>query len=218
MKTRFFTLTLLLTAIALNFSSCTFLNKRGSISTDDNIICASYENSERSQLEVDLIHNMTDNFQKMAGPDEAKAVLFDLETLKKFVYHLEIAANQNNISSHDLGIRIYYGRYPKKEMWSPPYFDRDLSGFLNDPITETYPLKQTVIMVPTRKIGSIHQDFDPYNAATYGGLTQQYNRSNSADSKSSILMFALSGSNASSTAGAQNHGRLYPPYSGGTFF
>lgn len=218
MKTRFFTSMLLLTITSFNISSCAFLNKKGSIATDDNTICANYEKSDRSQLEVDLIHNMTDNYQNMAGPNAAKAVLFDLETLKTFIYHLETASKQNNISSQDLGIRIYYGRYPKKDMWSSPYFDRDLSGFLNDPMTEDYQLKQTVIMVPTRKINSVHEDFDPYNPATYGGLTPQYNRSNSTDSNSSILMFALSGSGTNASAGAQNHGRLYPPYSGGTFF
>ena len=52
--------------------------------------------------------------------EDAKSISFDLETLKKFIYHIEAITKQNddNITSERLGVRIYYAAYPEIENWN----------------------------------------------------------------------------------------------------
>ena len=88
MKTKFLTLILFLGITTLIVSSCSFLRGTGSVSTDNKSICSNYSNSTKSQLEVGLVHEMTGNYQHTSNANDAKAIWFDLETIKKFIYHI----------------------------------------------------------------------------------------------------------------------------------
>jgi len=213
MKTKYLSIFLVVGIAILTLNGCAFLRGTGSTTTDSGALCLDYKNSEESKLEVALIHKMTELYQNNSEDADAKAVWFDLETLKKFTYHLEMAAKKNNVASQDLGVRIYYGRYPNRGTWnntSTGY--RDLSDFPSNPKTNQYEMLHTVVMVPTIKKDSVNHDFDPLNINTYtNGLTPAYNPSFPGEYKPRMQMLVLSPT--STTRGAQNHGELYPPYS-----
>lgn len=215
MKTRFLTI-LFASIISLITSSCSFLKGTGSTSTDNGSLCLNYKNSEKSQLEVGLVHEMTKLYQKNTGlnADSVMAIRFDIPTLKKFIYHIEMEGKKQNRSSQDLGIRIYYARYPKKATWKPGApFENDLSDLLGNPITEQYEFKHTLVMIPTIKNGSIHQDYNPFETITYSsGLTKAtYGPLDNEGNSNKRLIFALVPKGDDNLR--QNHGELHPPYS-----
>ena len=210
MKTKFLTLLVFIGVATLMVSSCAFLRGTGSVTTDSDNLCSNYSNTQKSELKVDIIHKMTDLYQNNTSIKDAHAIRLDLTTLKAFLYHIEIEAKKNNVPSQDLGVRIYFGRYPDKTTWNTDY-NRDLSIFLNNPITEQYEGKQTVLMIPTKKNGSNHDDFDPFNYNTYNGFPQSYTNPLSSEYDGAQLMFVLP-ITPTSTGAAQNHGQMYPPY------
>ncbi|WP_299113064.1 hypothetical protein [uncultured Winogradskyella sp.] len=214
MKTKFLTLVIFAGAVTLMTSSCSFFEGKGSITTDNNSICSNYKNSEKSELEVGLVHEMTELYQNQSrlNNDSIMAIRFDLIALKKFIYHIENEAKKQNVSSQDLGVRIYYARYPKKVTWSPgASYANDLSGFLGNSITEQYEMEHTLVMIPTRKIGSTQYDYNPFDTTTYNlGLTTSYNQLSDGHNPRKIL--ALMPSSESRNL-RKNHGEMYPPYS-----
>lgn len=216
MKTKHLTLFLFIGVTSLTINSCAFLDGKGSITTDNNILCLDYKNSNKSQLEAGLVHEMTKLYQNKArlNMDSIMAIRFDITTLKKFIYHIEMEGKKQNISSQDLGIRIYYARYPKKASWKPGApFEKDLSGLLGNPITEQYELNHTLVMIPTIKKGSIHQDYNPFEIATYNlGLAKAiYGPMDNEGNINKRLIFGLVPKETDNLR--QNHGEMYPPYS-----
>lgn len=195
-------------------SGCSFLNGTGSTSTSSGSICSNYSNTTQNQLETKLIHKMTELYRNSTGKQGSKSIQLSVETLKQFLYHLENQATTNGVPIQELGIRIYFARYPKKSTWSTSY-SRDLSGFLSNTTTEKYALNNTVIIIPTKKIGNEHYDFNPLDIDTYsGGLDSDYDVTDNLSS--SILQFALT---IDPTTSAQNHGQMYPPFpEDGMFF
>ncbi|WP_299888131.1 hypothetical protein [uncultured Lacinutrix sp.] len=215
MKTRYLTLLMFIGITTLMLYSCSFFRGTGSTSNDTSI-CSNYSRVDESELDVDLVHEMTKIYQNTPN-DGVEAIWFDLETLKKFVYHIERNAkiNDQSVASQNLGVRIYYSRYPKKPTWNSIY-NRDLSGFSNNTFTNQYEWKHTLVMIPTIKRGQINYDFNPLDSTTYlTGLTSDYDPSNNdSNSNQGQRTSALT-----PTASAQNHGQLHPPYSDtGMFF
>lgn len=194
-----------------------------------NSICMNYADEKTSELSRALVHEMVHGYRKNqlakinAGSElnDAHSIWFDLETLKKFIYHLEISAQNNDVSSKELGLRIYYSRYPLANTWSSTY--PDLVGHV-DP---AYQEHHTLVMIPTikknGKKGMINMDFNPKVKETYeNGLDKI-----EGDIDPKIRIPALSGIDKTVNDGssnlktatkarsivAQNHGSLFPPKS-----
>lgn len=217
MKTKILNVFLFIGITSLFIGGCAFLRGTGSTTTDSGALCLDYKNSEKSSLDKDLVDEMTRLYQTTQGLNEnhVKAIRFDLETLKKFIYHIELAAKKQNKSSKDLGIRIYYARYPKLASWSDPnLFQKDLSGFLGNPITKKYVGKHTLIMIPTENIGGVHHDYNPLATnLTFQNniLRKKIDISKDIKTQENPRITALMPQNSNNLR--QNHGELYPPYS-----
>jgi hypothetical protein len=217
MKTKKLSILILLLLGIQILNSCKFLEGKGSITTDNNTLCLDYKNSEKSSLDTDLVKEMTKLYQTNSRfkNDSVMAIRFDLETLKKFIYHIELEAKKENKPSKDLGIRIYYARYPKKDTWSKDkLFEKDLSGFLGNTLTEQYEGKHTLIMIPTIYDGNEHLDYNPLFTSrnVQNRLLNKNNLSIKEDGESSKQQtFGIMPQESDNLK--QNHGELYPPYS-----
>lgn len=192
-------------------------------------ICVDYSNEMINELDVNLIHNMVDNYKKKqlncinttlntgmnSDPsfDDAHSIWFDLETLKKFVYQLEYQAKKNETSAtiDKLGVRIYYAAYPHKEIMKNY---KDIDWFLGDDVRKDYQQLHTLVMIPTirTKIGDV--DFNPTDKSTFVGNGLKDNKLKYGEG-STLTTAGLNGglqrSNANLRTGAQNHGTLIPP-------
>ncbi len=85
-------------------------------------LCSDYSSENINKLKVNLIHNMTKGYKdnqlasiKRSQKDDAHSIWFDLETLKKFIYHIEYKSSLMNRGIKELGLRFYYSRYPAQE-------------------------------------------------------------------------------------------------------
>lgn len=224
-------------------------NDTAEIVSSSNVpICSNY--TEISTLEVGLIHAMTkkykenqlltinDNLNNNTNPyfndpqikadrlGDARTIWFDLETLKAFVYQIEMNAQTQEkepIPSTDLGIRIYYASYPDTIYWGRPYNDLTMEDG-SHVLPENYQRRHTVIMIPTIFRDGHNVDFDPLNPFTF---TKPLSSSAIYSPLSSTQMLALTGinKNTSNQIGTQNqegqnqegqnHGGIYPPPPGG---
>lgn len=169
-------------------------------------------NSKPSTLKYQLVDNMIKNYRSnqlhsiensIENPvtNDAQAIWFNIETLKKFIADVE-AQTQKNSEKNDskLGIRMYYAAYPEKNKWGTKGFE-DLSILLNDPITQLYEKKHTLIMIPTISVNGINKDFNPMDINTYNGFNNV--------AKSNYKIMSVSDNDSNITA--QNHGNLIPP-------
>jgi hypothetical protein len=62
---------------------------------------------------------------------DSHSILFDLDTLKKFINDIERGVKEVDPSGNPtLAIRMYYAAYPKKEKWTEPGYKnlRNLLG------------------------------------------------------------------------------------------
>lgn len=170
--------------------------------------------SQPTTLKYKLISNMIQNYRNNqlqsiqnsgtnAVSNDAQAIWFDIETLKQFIADVE---NQTKINStkpwENLGIRFYYAAYPEKSKWGTSGYE-DLSDLLNDPITQLYEKKHTLIMIPTINIDGVDKDFNPMDKNTYNG----FDKTNNTNANYEIM----SASNSNLTTTARNHGELSPP-------
>lgn len=190
-------------------------------------LCLDYSNEPKSELSVALVHKMSDNYQRKqltsinsdvsngftTTAGDSRAIWFDLETLKAFLYHFEIEAIKNNapISSEDLGVRIYYGSYP--DNFSPISFP-DLNGLAGTGYEEHH----TLMMIPTLRINSIDKDFNPFDDDTYSNGLEGIPEYENSEPSNAQQIFGLTGFKKTNAdpqtpqrTGAQNHGSLYPP-------
>ncbi|MDI1256297.1 MAG: hypothetical protein PSV16_09350 [Flavobacterium sp.] len=127
--------------------------------------------------------------------EDAEAIWFDLDTLKDFIADIEnLVADNPNAPKGKLGLRMYYAAYPTKEKWSRPGYE-DLADLLQDPVTQRYEKKHTLILVPTTEVEGENFDFNPIDENTAPGRT-----------------LALTGT-ANSPTMALNHAYLIPPNS-----
>lgn len=191
-----------------------------------NKICMDYSNQQMSELSVDLIHTMVDKYKgeqlkcinnnnSCNIKEDAHSISFDLETLKKFIYHIEKnakdigALNSETITSKELGVRIYYAAYPEIETWKN---HDDLASFLaSNSIRSQYGHLHTLVMIPTRTKDNKTFDFNPLDYATYAnGLYDRagyhYNYTNTR-----TAALSLKSDDDGNGTGSQNHGSLIPP-------
>lgn len=159
-------------------------------------------------------------------PVDAKAIWFDIETLKKFLYHVEhnVAKNSSATSKTKLGVRIYYAAYPKNTNMSDLAQDQTDPNFTMNPAYENL---HTLVMIPTISDGAGNNyDFNPLDVATYDGFTRMKSDANNPLTNDIYPMMTLgtaplqavnaaaSTSNTTQTSNAinaRNHGQLYPP-------
>lgn len=178
-------------------------------------VCMDYSNEPMSELGVPLIHEMVNGYKSnqlkhinnTTNMDDAHSIWFDLETVKAFVYHTEVNAVKNKVSKEDLGLRIYYSRYPEEKMWGN-YKD------LTEGVDGDYQKRHTLVIVPTINRGKGDLDFNPLDTDTYAaGLKNIEDYANvNPNSTVRTLAFGVNNSrNSSNSSGAQNHGGLFPP-------
>ena len=219
--------TLLLAAVSIAFGFYVYKNPPTKPAHSPEKICMDYSKGDISELSLPLVHEMVHGYRdnqlaKINASSEfsdAHSIWFDLETLKKFMYHLEISAKKNDVSSKELGLRIYYSRYPLADTWQATY--PDLVGHV-DP---AYQEHHTLVMIPTikkqGKNGVIDMDFNPIDKTTYEKGLKKIE----GDINPKIRIPALSGIDKAANYGsanlkiatkarsiiAQNHGSLIPP-------
>lgn len=181
-------------------------------------ICMNYS-GRPSELKVGLIKAMVAKYESAQyksingftpfndeNADDAKTIWFDLETLKKFVYHIE--SNVNKRCPKDpkqLGIRVYYTAYPEKDGEFERLSEMNEGAEVLDP---KYLSKHTLIMIPTIRLeNGVNADFNPVDGNSYIGFA---NMTTPPKNSEPILGLSVLPNNSSNIV-AQNHGTLYPP-------
>ncbi|CAM4087690.1 MULTISPECIES: hypothetical protein [Flavobacterium] len=197
-------------------------------------ICMDYSANPMNDLAVDLVHTMVKGYQEKQlrcinthpstlTNNDAHSIWFDLETVKRFVYHIERTSKKTAapygkiIDSKDLGIRIYYATYPEAKTWESQF--KDLVLFLKDPLQKQYGNLHTLVMIPTIKVENRMVDFNPLDYTTYAhGLFDMPGYVVTNTISTTQRTAALTGksadndpNNPSNLIGAQNHGNLIPP-------
>ena len=146
---------------------------------------------------------------------DAKSIWFDLETLKQFLYRIEISSKKNDSLKRNLGVRIYYAAYPKNDAMKILSRDQTDPNFT---MNSDYENLHTLVMIPTisDREGN-NYDFNPLDAATYNGFTRMDKETNSPVSNAnySILSLGISSPQiqVNNAIIARNHGFLNPPSS-----
>lgn len=148
------------------------------------------------------------------GLQDATSVWLSLETLKSYISKIESAACVKGCGDKmNLGVRIYYGRYP------------EISGWNNDleEVPDNYAEHHTIFMVPTYQDalnGSVQWDFDPWhwgnNSCTPTSLAEWFRLGDKPFGAEKSLVLSPSERQVFKAAGnswvpAQNHGSLIPP-------
>ncbi len=201
---------------------------------DTNSVCMDYNRYNHSTLTVGLVNEMVSIYRKNQlqsiqnatinpVPEDAYAIWFDLDTIKKFIYHIEKGVRQNKATGSKLGLRLYYAAYPDSTKFGRSGYE-DLAGFAKDPLTRSYEKRHTLVMIPTiENEKNVAMDFDPFVKTTYstgiinpkevmktdlstGGSVQTIFEGSFTNQTPTT---ALSPSMKSTTA--RNHGNLYPP-------
>ena len=214
--------TILLVAVSISFIAYAYYHppKNFLSAKNPNTICMNYTNEPFSQLKVNLVHNMTNGYKqnqlqhiKAVMNDDAHSISFELETLKRFIYHIEINEKNNGVSSNDLGLRIYYSRYPGNETWNQKY--DDLKDFLSNPLTKDFENRHTLVMIPTINKEGVRTDFNPLDKDTYFEKMARFSKYQSTDIVTSIpALTSTKNLNQPGSSSAQNHGSLIPPADG----
>lgn len=226
-------LLVVLTALVTAFITCHFCKKHDHDDIPDKdrstTICMDYQSDPAPQLTTKMVKSMVttysgnqlNNIQTAptnAVPNDARAIWFDLETLKKFLYHIEHSVNNNYAQSHDkkIGVRIYYSAYPKNtEM-------RALSTEQADPnftFNPAYESKHTLVMIPTISgADGENYDFNPLDVNSYVGFVNMDKKDKYSfinNSYSTLILGpgaeTVNQSASSSATIARNHGVLTPP-------
>jgi len=140
---------------------------------------------------------LTSRMPDSAHNKDARSIVFPIEQLKKMIW--EIESNTRNLNSnHELGIRMYYGKYPditaiQKDAKHPLHHDYE-----NLPAEFSH--HHTLFLVPVFKDDQgVDHDFDPWQAAVTGTLQAlDVSSDNNAP-------------HASSMTAQMNHGNICPP-------
>lgn len=169
--------------------------------------------TQPTTMRYKLISNMIQNYRTNqlqsiqnsgtnAVSNDAQAIWFDIETLKKFIADVESQTSSNSQNTvNNLGIRFYYAAYPEKNKWGTTGYE-ELSD-LSNPVTQLYEKKHTLIMIPTINVNGVDRDFNPLDINTYKGFNSVTNNNSNYQ--------IMSGSNNALSTSARNHGILYPP-------
>lgn len=192
-------------------------------------ICENYSSKKMNTLSAGVIHEIVNGYRDRqlryinrgdSTMEDAEAIWFDLETVKEFIYHIEVNTRSldSTVKSTDLGLRFYYASYPV-------VIDSD-DPELGDLSEKGYEKLHTLIAIPTKRIGNEEVDFNPLDLETYTtGLNDidKYNQIEVDDSfnfrnptEIPVLGPTIKNSNDPLLPiGAQNHGSLYPPLGDG---
>lgn len=218
------------TALITYFITCHFCKPKQLVDIPDKdrsaTICMDYENIQPATLTTDLVRSMVTKYDKTQlnyiqnAPGtqvskDARAIWFDFETLKQFIYHIEYNVNKNFEVAHDkkLGIRIYYSAYPSAEEMNVFMSQQNDSTYQFDP---AYQNLHTLVMIPTIT-GTDGQNFDfnPMDKTTYNGFTDKSARNLLLTPNYSTLSLGAASETTNLTnpnhTSARNHGTLYPP-------
>lgn len=196
-------------------------------------VCMDFNQYQPSTLKTGLVGDMVSIYRTKqladikvkSGMDDAYSVWFDLDSIKKFIYHIEKGVEQNATAGSDnrLGLRFYYASYPDHTTWSDPAYT-DLSGFAADPSKQNYEYKHTLVLLPTINIAGNDKDFNPFSKATFTTGLPKYTKPSSENKEpitidnspaAGVDVFAITGSkdvhDPIDNRTAKNHGGLYPP-------
>ena len=171
--------------------------------------------SKPSTFRMSLIEEMVTNYRKNQllsienAPQngvkaDAYSILFDLDTLKKFINDIErgVKEIQPTVNSK-LAIRMYYAAYPLSSKWNEPGYE-SLGNLLGKEIPKLYEKKHTLIMIPVIKTNKgIFADFNPFDKNTYQGFPKRMTKG----------MQLLRDASDTTEIPALNHGQLIPPAS-----
>ncbi|MBY0485627.1 MAG: hypothetical protein K2P85_00310 [Flavobacteriaceae bacterium] len=197
-------------------------------------ICMDYDVEPPAMLTTELVKSMVVKYDSVqlnniqsattnAVPRDARAIWFDLETLKKFMYHIEHNVSKNYTLSRNkkIGVRIYYAAYPKNQKMKEMASSQADPNFSYNP---NYENLHTLVMIPTiTGEDGINYDFNPLDATTYSGFVNMDKKNiySFINSNYSILSLGTSSNptatvNGTSQSGtnnisARNHGMLSPP-------
>lgn len=190
-------------------------------------LCMNYASLGMNQLSAGLVHNVTEGYDLRQGHfikdhpasnllNDARAIWFDLEILKAFIYNLEMNTRNNDpaVSSQDLGLRLYYASYPEASVNTDPSKVRPIWGDFAelDPLDNMgYESLHTLVMIPTIRKGGKDLDFNPLQFDTYAGGLMDTKKYTNSKTNGNNPVSGLMGIPNSTRAGAQNHGSLYPP-------
>jgi len=188
-------------------------------------VCMDYLSVEPPMMQIDLINQMTRHYKNQtlrqvnrtghflnSGKSDARAIWFDFETLKRFLYYIEHYATDNNVSVDNLGIRAYYANYPVSNWnsYEPDLVDSD--G--NEVVSSKYAGMHTLILIPTIRRNNVDYDFNPKDHQSYGTSLNEIYRSYSMakfiPSSFSQPPFRVLGLSNDRTT-SRNHGSLFPP-------
>ncbi|MEL1246102.1 hypothetical protein AAEO56_17645 [Flavobacterium sp. DGU11] len=203
-----------------------------------NDVCFDFNTYKPSTLTNGLVYDMVNKYRNnqlrsikgsVTSPmdEDARCIWFDLDTIKKFIYHFEKGVQKNAATTDNkLGLRIYYAAYPDKSLWTTVPEYKDLRVFLGNPVTEQYEKMHTLVMIPTLQLADgIPHDFNPLDPATYKNGLTTYSPAQNMEMPGNIRLkrtSALIGSSAPAASlqnptpsrseiAARNHGALYPP-------
>lgn len=211
---------------------------------NENDICNDYSSEKKSKLTNGLVHDMVQMYRKNqlaniqgfttnAIVNDAQSIWFDLDTIKKFIYHFEHDIKQNaTYANNKKGIRIYYAAYPEDiRSWKTKNEYRDIAFMSDDPTKSQYEKKHTLVMIPTlqNSQGEIYDInlFEPSTFAT--GIVRKNNVNDANVMKAAFRPLAvysmMAGPNSTAQratvadrVAARNHGTLTPPSTGNTGF
>ncbi|MEM6720528.1 MAG: hypothetical protein AAF611_14470 [Bacteroidota bacterium] len=185
-----------------------------------NFICENYSEETPSELPIDAIFKMTNQYrdnqlkwiQDRLKTKDARAVWFDLQTLKKFLYAIEHITKKNDrsISDERLGVCIYYGSYLEKD-------NEKYIGLTSDQ-SDNLARKHTVVMIPTIERDGKNYDYNPLDVATYEKELKYVKSQTNYTPASSSTIIALGATESANriynnSTIARNHGGLFPPRS-----
>lgn len=197
-------------------------------------ICMDYDNEAPPVLTTELVKSMVvkyngvqlNNIQTAvtnAVPVDARSIWFDIETLKKFLYHVEhnVGKNYNESRDKKIGVRIYYAAYPKNAEMKRMAESQEDQNFTFNPAYENL---HTLVMIPTISgTDGENYDFNPLDVASYNGFVNMENKAKDAFGGNNYSTLILGPSaevinnNSSATnsfngsINARNHGTLCPP-------
>lgn len=198
-------LTIIIAALIISFGvySCNYPPKETETNTKQ-------VDTKPSTLSSNLIQEMTDNYRQIqlkaidnVVENDANSILFDLETLKKFINDIEKNVKQNQPNANNqLAIRMYYAAYPLNSKWANPRY-KNLAPLLNNDITKMYERKHTLILLPVIKnTKGVFADFNPLDINTYEGIKKKSTKQ---------MSFIMAQNEQDPEIMSLNHGQIIPP-------